>query len=105
MNIIKNRLKKCDHPTQAGMPGPTPDGTWVPGYRWMNAWTAGMLCRPLPTATAKTNRANPMGISHIRFSHLSRPTRRRGAIARLSAIPPAQVSGLTMFSARRSSAR
>ncbi len=105
MNVIKNRLKKCVQPTQAGMPGLTPEGTWVPGYRWMNACTAGMLCRPLPTATAATNSANPMGMSHSRFNHLSRPMRSRGAIARLSSIPPAQVSGLTMFSARRSSVR
>jgi hypothetical protein len=46
MKIIMNRLKKCVHPTQAGMPGLTPEGTWVPGYRWMNAYMAGILCRP-----------------------------------------------------------
>jgi hypothetical protein len=46
-----------------------------------------------------------MGSSHSRLNHLSRPTRSRGAIARLSSSPPAQVSGSTMSSAHSNSAR
>lgn len=41
MNIIMNRLKKWVHPTQAGMPGMTPDGS-EPGYRSTKSRTAGV---------------------------------------------------------------
>ena len=82
MNIIMNRLKKWVHPIHAGTPGVVPEWVSAPGWRWMNACTAGMLCRPLPIATAAISNANPIGISHSRLNHLSRPTRRRGAVAR-----------------------
>src|SRR5680860_1439709 len=40
MNVIRNRLKKCCQPTQAGMPSSRFSGSTVPAYRPMKDCTA-----------------------------------------------------------------
>ena len=46
----------------------------------MNRCTAGMFRSPWAIATAAISSPQPIGSSHSRLNHLSRPTRTRGAM-------------------------
>ena len=82
MKIIRNKLKKCCTPTQAGKPAfacASADMT-VPGYRAMNCSTDGTLRRPCATATEVIRPTKPSGSSKRRLNHRLRQTRTCGAV-------------------------
>ncbi len=82
IKTMNNAIAKCCRSTHHGIPGwARADGeVIVPGYRAMKCCTAGMSRSPWATATATSSTTKPMGSSHKRLNHFSRPTRTRGAI-------------------------
>ena len=105
MKVIRNRLRKCCQPTQAGMPSWSLGGGMVPGYRSTNACTEGSSRSALAAATPTTRKARPSGTSQSRLNHRDRPTRTMGAVPHWFGSEPDHVFGSTMFSAPVASLR